>query len=49
MWNPELARDLAPRLGPLVRRELGWDRRRWGEELDRFEGSLEGWTAMGVR
>jgi glycerol-3-phosphate dehydrogenase len=49
MWSPELARDLAPRLGSLARKELGWDRRRWGQELDRFESSLEGWTMTGVR
>jgi len=49
MWSPDLARDLAPRLGSIARKELGWDRRRWGEELDRFESSLEGWTTTGVR
>lgn len=49
MWSPDLARELAPRLGSLLRKELGWGRRRWGEELEGFESALEGWTTAGVR
>ncbi len=48
MWSPEQARALAPRLRKLVRNELGWDRKKWSRELERFERSLEGWTSAGI-
>jgi hypothetical protein len=48
MWTPDLARELAPKLRSLVPKELGWDRRRWRDELDRFARALEGWTAKGA-
>lgn len=48
MWSPDRARALAPRLRRLVRTELGWDRKKWGHELERFERALEGWTSAGI-
>jgi glycerol-3-phosphate dehydrogenase len=49
LWSPDLARALAQPIRSLVRKELGWDRRRWSAELERFESALEGWTPKGVR
>jgi glycerol-3-phosphate dehydrogenase len=48
LWEPERARELAPWLGNLVREELSWDRRKWLDELDRFERALEGWAPRGT-
>lgn len=49
VWNPALARELAPRLRSTLRKELGWDRRRWAHELDAFHVALEGWSPEGIR
>lgn len=49
MWEPDTARDLAPILRPILRREMGWSYRRWQEERERFAAALEGWTVGGIR
>lgn len=46
MWDPRRARELAPRLGSLVRRETGWRWSRWQRELDRLEAALAGWLPL---
>jgi len=48
LWQPRVAREIAPTLRPLFRQELGWDRRRFERELERFERSLRGWEPEGV-
>jgi glycerol-3-phosphate dehydrogenase len=49
MWDPPAARRLAPRLRRLFADELGWGRRRWWVERQRFEANLEAWTPEGAR
>jgi glycerol-3-phosphate dehydrogenase len=49
VWDPAMARELAPLLRSTFRKELGWDRRRWARELDAFYGALEGWSPAGIR
>ena len=49
LWNPALARDLAPALETIVRRETGWTRKRWTAEERAFNEALEGWTVSGRR
>ena len=48
MWNPSLARELAPRLRPLFSTELGWRKQRWEEDRERFEEVLAAWSLEGV-
>lgn len=48
LWQPGLARELAPTLRPLFRQELGWSRRRFDLELEAFENAAIGWTPEGV-
>jgi glycerol-3-phosphate dehydrogenase len=49
VWQPALARVIAPRLQPLFQQELGWDHQRWDKEAAAFEQALEGWTPEAVR
>jgi glycerol-3-phosphate dehydrogenase len=49
MWQPEAVSDLLPVLQPVVSEELGWDSRRWDQDLERFHHAHEGWTLQGVR
>ena len=44
MWDPAAARDLAPRLEPAFRREMGWDGRRWEREVDEALTAIEAWS-----
>jgi len=48
LWQPALARELAPSLRPLFRQELGWSRRRFDQELETFQQAAIGWTPEGV-
>lgn len=34
---PEGGRELLPRVSAMCREELGWDARRWGEEVERYQ------------
>lgn len=49
LWRPEVAKAIVPLLRSIVRKELGWDRRRWRAEREGFESALEGWTPKGIR
>jgi len=49
LWTPDLAADLAPRLGDIFRQEMSWDSSRWDRELEQFEKALAGWTVRGVQ
>ena len=49
LWQPELARTVAPQLRSLCADELGWNDRRWERELDRFHVAAEAWSPEGVR
>jgi len=49
MWRPALAREVAARLREPCQEELGWSHERWDRERERFEESLRGWTAEGLR
>ena len=44
MWEPEMARALAPRLAPLFRDELGWDAFRWERDSEKVARALDGWS-----
>ncbi len=48
MWRPAEVADLLPRLRRLIRRETGWNRRRWQLEVERYASSAQGWTLDGV-
>jgi len=48
LWQPVLARRLAPRLEPYFRQILGWDGRRWERELVAYEEAARAWTPEGV-
>lgn len=49
MWDPPVARDVAPRLRKAMCAALGWDGPRWERELERFEESRLAWAPEGVR
>ncbi len=49
MWDPKMAREIIGPLEHVVRRELGWDRKRWTTEERLFEEALTGWTVEGIR
>ncbi|HYG63950.1 MAG TPA: glycerol-3-phosphate dehydrogenase/oxidase, partial [Thermoanaerobaculia bacterium] len=49
MWAPAMARELVPRLAPLIRRELGWDLARWEQETETAAAALTAWSPEGVR
>ena len=49
LWNPATAREIVPTLEPIIRKELGWGRRRWTSEEKAFEEALVGWTVEGIR
>jgi len=48
MWDPALARELAPRLRSVVRHELGWNGSRWEKELADFGEALSAWSPDGL-
>jgi glycerol-3-phosphate dehydrogenase len=48
MWDVAAARAVAPRLGPLLASELGWQGPRWEAEEEALAGALQGWTVEGV-
>ncbi len=48
MWRPDAVQDVLPRLRRLIRHELGWSRRRWQLEVERYHFSSRGWTLAGV-
>ena len=48
LWQPDLARAVAPRLRPLFEQELGWNGARWEHESTALEAALEGWSADAV-
>jgi len=47
MWDPEAAREAAPRLRRPFQEELGFSYREWRGELERFEEALEAWDRPG--
>jgi glycerol-3-phosphate dehydrogenase len=49
LWNPTLARELAPKLRPFFEQELGWKRARWEKESEDFHEALQAWSPEGVR
>lgn len=49
LWNPAAAKDMIPTLEPIVRREMGWGKKRWAAEETAFEEALVGWTMSGIR
>ncbi len=49
MWRPTQVEDLLPPLRRLIRREMGWSRRRWDLEVERYAFAAQGWTLDGVR
>ena len=49
VWQPRLARELAPRLRPLFEEELGWEAGRFERELESLPAALEGWSVEGIR
>jgi glycerol-3-phosphate dehydrogenase len=49
LWQPSVARELVPRLRSLFQQELGWDKARWGREVEGFDRALQGWSLEGVR
>jgi len=49
LWNPATARELVPTLEPIIRREIGWGRRRWAKEEASFNEALTGWTVEGIQ
>ncbi|MEN8163611.1 MAG: glycerol-3-phosphate dehydrogenase/oxidase, partial [Acidobacteriota bacterium] len=49
LWDPAAARELVPMLESVVRREMGWGRRRWAKEEAAFIEALTGWTVEGIR
>ncbi len=49
LWNPATAREIVPILEPIIRKELGWGRRRWTSEERTFEEALTGWTVEGIQ
>ncbi len=48
MWQPALARDLAPAAAAVLAEELGWDGRRRERELEACAAALVGWSPEGV-
>ena len=48
LWDPASARDLVPTLESIVRREMGWGRRRWAKEETALNEALTGWTMEGI-
>lgn len=44
MWNPALAREIAPSLRHLAQEELGWSTARWDQELDSFFAAAAAWS-----
>jgi len=48
LWQPSLAREIAPRLRSLFEQELGWDHQHWDRELDAFHQALQSWSPEGV-
>lgn len=48
LWDPAAARDLVPNLESIVRREMGWGRRRWAKEEAVLNEALTGWTMDGI-
>jgi glycerol-3-phosphate dehydrogenase len=49
LWQPALARQIAPRLRPIFEQALGWDHHRWDKEIAAFDQALEAWSPQGVR
>jgi glycerol-3-phosphate dehydrogenase len=49
LWQPALARELAPRLRPLFEDELGWEGQRWEAEEEALRAALEAWSVEGVQ
>ncbi|RLE25909.1 MAG: hypothetical protein DRJ65_06745 [Acidobacteria bacterium] len=49
LWDPATAREIVPTLEPIIRREMGWGRRRWAKEEETFNEVLTGWTVEGIR
>ena len=49
VWQPHLARELAPRLRALFEEELGWEAGRFERELGELHAALEGWSVEGIR
>ncbi len=48
MWQPEVARSVAPLLRPLFEQELGWSGKRWDSELEAFHAAAEAWSPAGI-
>ncbi len=48
MWQPEVARAVAPLLRPLFEQELGWSGKRWDSELVAFHAAAEAWSPAGI-
>jgi len=46
MWNPALARKLAPLLPSLLEDELDWSSSRWDRELEGFHESVAAWSPL---
>jgi cytochrome c peroxidase len=49
MWQPELARRMAPAVAALAAEELGWDGRRREAEEQAFAVAASAWRPEGVR
>lgn len=49
MWQPELARRLAPAVATVAAEELGWDGRRRASEEAAFATAAAAWAPEGVR
>ncbi|HEX7180227.1 MAG TPA: glycerol-3-phosphate dehydrogenase/oxidase [Thermoanaerobaculia bacterium] len=48
MWSPDLARELVPRLEPLLREEMGWNARRWEREMEETARAVDAWSPEGI-
>ncbi|MCG8462430.1 MAG: FAD-dependent oxidoreductase, partial [Holophagales bacterium] len=48
MWRPSIARELAPQLCGLACSEMGWNNRRFEQELERYQREAESWAPEGV-
>ncbi|MCZ6507494.1 MAG: glycerol-3-phosphate dehydrogenase/oxidase [Acidobacteria bacterium] len=48
MWQPEMARAVAPALRPYFEQELGWNSRRWDAELEAFHDAAVAWSPAGI-
>lgn len=49
LWQPSVVADLLPALEPTIRRETGWDRKRWSNEENNLNEHLEAWTVKGIQ